>query len=150
MQYLADGSLEHERNSCASGSSVDTPGKRKSLIQRRLLLPIPIGSVHAKRSENLYLTRTYVDMRTQLELMPHGNLCLKGTYQSPTTLQNRNLLLPAAPAVAVNGWSVAKASRRDTLTRIIAVEIDLFSRHAFDACMVKQRGQQNARSDSTS
>ena len=72
MQYLADGSLEHERNSCASGSSVDTPGKRKSLIQRRLLLPIPIGSVHAKRSENLYLTRTYVDMRTQLELMPHG------------------------------------------------------------------------------
>ena len=102
MQYLADGSLEHERNSCASGSSVDTPGKRKSLIQRRLLLPIPIGSVHAKRSENLCLTRTYVDMRTQLELMPHGNLCLKGTYQSPTTLQNRNLLLPAAPAVAVN------------------------------------------------
>ena len=85
-------------------------------------------------------------MRTRRELMPHGNLCLTGTYQIPTTLQKRNLLLPAAPAVAINGWSVAKASERDTLTKIIAVEIELFARYASDACMVKQRGQQDAQS----
>ena len=39
-----------------------------------------------------------------------------------------NLLLAAAPAVAANRWNVAKASRRNTFTRIIAVETDLFSR----------------------
>ena len=32
------------------------------------------------RDENLCLTRTYVNMRTQRELIPHGNLCFTASF----------------------------------------------------------------------